>query len=199
MPLSTLDPRTALITVDLQRAAVSSPAEPRTVPQVIANAVQLADAFRAKDLPVILVGLTAAPDGSDAIPGRTEREVRSAAQRPEGRRPLGWDEYVPELATHDTDIHVRKRNWGAFTGTELDLRLRRLGVTQVVLAGAATSIGVESTARSAYEHDYNVTLATDAMTDLETAAHDHTLTRIFPRLGETGTTEEVIALLRVSR
>jgi nicotinamidase-related amidase len=68
-------------------------------------------------------------------------------------------------------------------------------VTQLVLAGVATSLGVESTARSAHEHGYHVVLATDAMTDREAAAHDNSIERIFPRLGETATTTEILEML----
>lgn len=64
-----------------------------------------------------------------------------------------------------------------------------------VLAGIATSIGVESTARSAYEHGYHVTVATDAVTDMSAEAHENSVERIFPRLGETGTTAAIIKLL----
>jgi nicotinamidase-related amidase len=94
---------------------------------------------------------------------------------------------------------VTKRNWSAFYGTDLDLQLRRRGVTQIVLAGIATSIGVESTARAAHEHGYHVTLATDAMADRDADAHANSIGRIFPRLGETGTTADIIALLEKTR
>ena len=116
-------------------------------------------------------------------------------QRRTGTPTANAAEIVDQLAGHPEDIIVTKRNWGAFYGTDLDVHLRRRGITQIVLTGIATSIGVESTARAAYEHGYNVTLATDAMTDLSADSHDHALTRIFPRLGETGTTAEIIALL----
>ncbi len=115
----------------------------------------------AHGLPVVLVRVTAAADGADAVPGRTE------APRRRRSLPEGWDVIVDDLAGHPGDIIVTKRNWGAFYGTDLDLQLRRRGVTQIVLAGIATSIGVESTARAAHEHGYHVTLATDAMTDLD--------------------------------
>jgi len=87
----------------------------------------------------------------------------------------------------------------AVAGTDLDLQLRRRGVTQVVLAGIATSIGVESTVRAAHEHGHHVTLATDAMTDLDPEAHRSSIERIFPRLGESGTTDEVLELLARTR
>src|SRR5271163_2410393 len=106
-----------------------------------------------------------------------------------------WADIVPELDPQASDVRVTKMQWGAFYGTALDLQLRRRGVTQIVLCGIATSIGVESTARDAYERGYNVTLAVDAMTDMKAEAHDNSLARIFPRLGETGTTDAVLALL----
>jgi len=192
MALTTLDPRTALVLVDLQRGIVAAPTAPYPAAEVVARGVRLADAFRAHGLPVVLVRVTTAPDGSDAAPGRTER--RSAGTRPEG-----WDTLVDELTGHPGDVVVTKRNCGAFYGTDLDRQRRRRGVTQIVLGGIATSIGVESTARAAYEHGYHVTLATDAMTDLDADGHRASLERIFPRLGETGTTEEVVALLARAR
>ena len=66
----------------------------------------------------------------------------------------------------------------------------------VLIGGVATSIGVESTARQAHELGFNVTLAVDAMTDMHADAHHHSVTRIFPRLGETGSTQGIIGLLR---
>jgi nicotinamidase-related amidase len=73
--------------------------------------------------------------------------------------------------------------------------LASLGVTQIVLAGVATSAGVESTARSAHERGYNVVLATDAMTDMNSDAHQNSIERIFPRIGETATTPDILEML----
>ena len=144
----------------------------------------------AKSLPVVLVRFTAAADGSDATPGRTDMSGHARGPLPEG-----WDAIVDDLTGHAEDIVVTKRNWGSFHGTDLDVHLRRRGITQVVLTGVATSLGVESTARAAHEHGYHVTLATDAMTDLSADAHDNSVRRIFPLLGETGTTSEILELL----
>ncbi|MGW0836236.1 hydrolase [Streptomyces prunicolor] len=194
MALTTLDPRTALVVIDLQGGIVGAPTQPYSGPEVVARTVELADAFRAADLPVVLVRVSFAADGADAVPGRNEQ------QRPGGGvRPEGWDVIVDELAGHPGDIHVTKRNWGAFHGTDLDVQLRRRGITQIVLTGMATSIGVESTARAAHEHGYHVTLATDAMSDLDAVSHTHSIERIFPRLGETGTTADILELLAKTR
>jgi len=102
---------------------------------------------------------------------------------------------VPELNRQPGDHAVTKKTWGAFTGTDLDAHLKAAGVTQIVLTGVATSIGVESTARQAHELGYNVTLAVDAMTDLNSDAHANSVERVFPRLGETGSTQDIVALL----
>lgn len=181
MALTTLDPKTALIVIDLQNGIVGLPTA-RPAGEVIERAATLAAAFRNRNLPVVLVNV----DGG--APGRTEQPRR-------GERPAGWAELVPELHRQPSDLLVTKRTWGAFIHTNLDATLRELGVSQVVVAGIATCAGVESTARQAYELGYNVTLAVDAMTDMNGDAHANSVARIFPRIGETGTTDEIIALL----
>ncbi|MFH8217993.1 hydrolase [Streptomyces sp. NPDC018057] len=190
MALTALDPRTALVVIDLQAGIAAAPVVPHSGAEVVTRSVRLAEAFRAHGLPVVLVRVSFADDHGDVVPGRTE-----ATRGGGGARPDGWDVIVPELAGHAGDITVTKHNWGAFHGTDLDVQLRRRGVTQIVLTGIATSIGVESTARAAHEHGYHVTLATDAMADMDTEAHEGSVRRIFPRLGETGTTDEVLELL----
>lgn len=81
----------------------------------------------------------------------------------------------------------------------LGVNLQDLGVTQIVRAGNATSVGVESTARSGHEHGYHVVLAIDAMTDADAGAHHNSIERIFPRLGETAPTSEILDMLENTR
>ena len=180
MPLSVLDPNTALIVVDLQKGIVGLPAI-HPMADIIGHARALADAFRARGLPVVLVKV------AGRAPGRTEQPPGRA-----GPRPDGWTDLIAEIDQQPGDIVVTKRTWGAFANTDLEARLKALGVTQVVVAGVATATGVESTARQAYEQGFNVTLAVDAMTDMRPEAHDHSIRNVFPRLGETGTSQEII-------
>ncbi|MFE7464693.1 isochorismatase family protein [Streptomyces sp. NPDC057499] len=184
MTATTLDPKTALVVIDLQKGIVGRETAPRPAAEVVARSAALADAFRAKGLPVVLVHVV------DGAPGRNESPAGSG-----GQPPADWAEIVPELGPREGDIVVTKRTWGAFHGTDLDLRLRRAGVTQIVLTGIATSIGVESTARAAYEHGYHVTIATDAVTDMDAGTHRNSVERIFPRLAETDTAEVIAGLL----
>jgi nicotinamidase-related amidase len=184
MTLTTLDPRTALVVIDLQKGLLSYPTV-APIGDVIAASASLAKAFRAHHLPVVLVNATG------RAPGRTEQSRPASASmlRPDGA------EIVDELDAQPGDLRVSKQTWGAFFGTSLHDQLQELGVTQIVLTGVATSAGVESTARAAHEHGYHVTLVTDAMTDTDAATHQHSTEKIFPRIGETGTTAEVLDLL----
>jgi nicotinamidase-related amidase len=182
MALTMLDPITALIVVDLQRGIVDL-ASVHSIGDVVARASTLAAAFRQHRLPVVLVNV------AGGAPGRTERP------RPGHPFPDGWTDLIPELDRRPDDIAVTKRTWGAFASTDLESQLRRRGVTQVVIAGVATGSGVESTARQAYEAGFNVTLATDAMTDPHLEAHDYCIANVFPRLGESGSTQAIIDLL----
>ncbi len=182
MAISAIDPKTALILIDLQKGIVAYDTEPPTS-GVVAQSARLAEAFRQQGLPVVLVNVTG------GAPGRNEQSPAAAP------RPADWADLVPELNAQPQDHRVTKKTWGAFTNTDLEKHLKSLGVTQVVLAGIATSIGVESTARTAYELGFNVTLVSDAMTDMNPEAHANSLNRIFPRLGEIGTAADILALL----
>jgi nicotinamidase-related amidase len=94
------------------------------------------------------------------------------------------------------DLEIIKKTIGAFYGTALDTRLRERGVTTVVLTGLATTMGVESTARAAADHGFEVVFASDAMSGLTTAEHEHALSVVLPRFGAVLTTAEILAELR---
>jgi len=183
MPITKLDDTCALIVIDLQKGVVGLPAL-HPIKEIIDRSAQLARAFRERDLPVVLVNV------SGRAPGCTD------AGGPRFSLPADWTELVPELEQHPGDPIVTKQRWGAFLGTDMDDYLRRRGVTQVVLTGVATSAGVESTARRVYDLGYNVAFVVDAMTDLDSDAHRHSIEKIFPRLGETAKTEDVLKLLK---
>lgn len=189
MPITTIDPNSALVVVDMQKGILAM-ATVQPARDVLAGVVRLVDAFREKGRPVVLVRVGWSADRSDALKTRTQAAPRSAPLPPD------FFEYAAELhADPSRDILVHKRQWGAFYGTDLDLQLRRRSITGIVLCGISTSIGVESTARDAWERGYNLTFASDAMTDAVAEAQDRALRFIFPRLGEIGTVEEIIAKL----
>lgn len=187
MPLTTIDPKPALIVIDLQKGIVSGP-----IAQVVPNAAALAQAFRERDLPVVLVNVTA------SAPGRTDRSARGggAGDGAGVGRAADWTDIIDELDRQPGDHLITKRRRSAFHDTGLDTLLRDLGVTQIFLAGVSTTSGVESTARSGYDYGYNVVFATDAMIDTDPESHRYCVERIFPKIGETATSVEIIGKLR---
>ena len=178
----TLDPKPALVVIDLQKGIVALPCAHPTN-EIVAKAARLVEAARKAKIPVVLVNV------AGGAPGRNESPPRPIP-------PEGWTELAPELNQQPNDHLLTKRTFGAFTNTDLEAYLRKNGITQIVLCGISTSIGVESTARFAHELGFNVAIATDATTDMNADAYHNSITRIFPRLAETGLTEDIIALIQ---
>ncbi|WP_414442134.1 isochorismatase family protein [Burkholderia sp. 22PA0106] len=182
MAATQLDSKTALIVIDLQKIVASIPTA-HPFADVLENASHLAATFRQRGLPVVLVNVVG------MAPGRTGQPHVGGAFPPD------WSELLPKLNQQPQDHLVSKKTWGAFTGTDLEAYLKSADITQVVVCGVATSVGVESTARHAHELGFNVTLAVDAMTDTSAEAHANSLERIFPQLGEAATSKEIANLL----
>jgi nicotinamidase-related amidase len=191
MPVSTLDPQTtALVIIDLQRGIVAGPAAPHAASDVVANAIQLAEKFREVGAPVFLVHVVGSADGGDRLHPDAD-DPMPAHSAP----PANFSEILPELGPKDGDFVIDKRQWGAFYGTPLDLQLRRRGIRTIVLAGISTNMGVESTARDAYERGFNQIFAEDAMSARSPEAHDNSVNGVFRRFGHVVSTAEVLAAL----
>jgi nicotinamidase-related amidase len=181
---------TALVLIDLQQGILAYAKAPRDAAAVLANAAPLAAAFRAARAPVVLVKVGFSPDGGDALKAIVD------APNPAVAPPANWMADPAELPPRPEDIHIVKRQWGAFHGTELDLQLRRRGIRTIVLAGIATSIGVESTGRFAWELGYDIVFVEDATSGPDAAMHANSFEKVFPRLGRVRRTADVLAALR---
>lgn len=186
-----LDPkRLALVVIDLQKGIVGVPGAPHGTASVVANAVKLAEACRSRGVYVVLVHVGTAADGKDALHPLTDPMPPRPAPTP------GWDEIVPELGPKSGDHVVRKRQWGAFFGTDLDLQLRRRGIDTIILCGISTNYGVESTARDAYERGYHQVIVEDACTSRAADDHAFPFRAIFPRIGRVRSTTDVLKALQ---
>ena len=188
-PLS-LDPlSTALVLIDLQRGIVSRDTKPHTAADVVARAASLTKAFRQRGALVVLVHVQFAPDLADRLIPEADAAMASAPMSPE------WSEIVPDLGSDPRDVVIRKRNWGAFYGTDLDLQLRRRNIHTIVLGGIATNFGVESTARDAYERAYEQVFVEDATASMSGEMHSFVMSNIFPRIGRVRSTADVLAAI----
>ncbi|WP_338872087.1 isochorismatase family protein [Spirosoma sp. SC4-14] len=199
--LTTLDKQTALVLIDLQKGIVTGE-KAHPVADIIQNAARLKAAFRQAGLPVVVVHVE--PIGAPASLVRSEKsnfpkDKDGQQQALAKMRSNGFFEIVDSIMPEADDLLITKETWNAFYNTPLHEQLQQRGVTGIVLAGISTSIGVEGTARSANERGYNLTFATDAMTDTVAAAHANSLTYIFPRIGELAITDDIIARLAVHK
>src|SRR6202000_563044 len=141
--------------------------------------------------PVVLVNVGFAKDFKDAL----RQPVDQPLAAPPGGFPENFSELIDGLAKPG-DILVTKREWGAFHGTELDLQLRRRGIQTLVIGGVATNMGVESTARQAWEHGYAVIFVEDAISSLSPHLHAFALESIFPMIGRVRQTAEVLEAVK---
>lgn len=179
---ATIDPTSALVAIDLQQGILTAATAPHRTEDVVRRTADLAAAFRAAGRAVVWVNVAGAPRGrTEAGRGRSPRTFSADDIR-----------LSADLGVQPEDTRVTKHAWGAFTGTDLERTLRAAGVTQVVLTGVATSMGVESTARSAHELGFDVAVVRDAVADRAEEDHVHAVERVFPRLGEVTTSAEVL-------
>lgn len=180
---------TAVVVIDLQRGITGMPSEPHSSQEVLSNSAKLLNAARKNNMAIFLVHVTPSSDLKDALHPVAENTFSVSSFNKE------WSEYCPELNIQPSDFLITKRQWGAFYGTELDLQLRRRGIDTIILCGIATNIGVESTARFAYEYGYNQIFVEDAMAARSKDEHNFPLKYIFPRLGLIRNTKDIVSCL----
>lgn len=180
--------KTALVVIDLEVGIINRELSPFTSEEVVKNASRLINAFGEKEAFVVLVKVSSV-DGKDMLKPNVDLKIKSA------QLPDGWDRFIPELINVKNAHHIIKKQWGAFYGTDLDLQLRRRGIDTIILCGVSTNIGVDTTAREAFQHGYNQIFSTDAMTASTKEEHDYVCKYIFPRIGQLRTTEEIVLSL----
>ena len=190
MDLSLDVKKTAVVVIDLQHGIVGAKTAAYPGAEVVARAASLCRAVRAAGGTVVLVRVTPSPDGRDAL-----KVLSDVPPLPAWERPANWADLAPELDPQPTDIVITKRNWGAFYGTELDLQLRRRGMDTIILCGISTNVGVETTARDAFERGYNQVFVEDATSARSAEEHVFVMRTVFPRIGRVRTTAEVLAAL----
>ena len=187
-----LDARTtALVLIDLQKGIVGRVLEPHSGASVVERAAALGRKFAELHAPIVLVNVAFSRGGAD----RLAQPVDVPMQAPPGGMPADFSEFIPEIAALPAEVTITKRQWGAFYGTELDLQLRRRGITTIVLGGIATNFGVESTAREAWQHNYAVVVAGDACSSMGPDLHRFAIEKILPRIARVRSTAEILSAL----
>ena len=180
---------TALVVIDLQEGILPFAGGPHTADEVVNRAGKLAAKFRASGQPVFLVRVGWSADHAEAL----KQPVDTPS--PAKVLPENWWQHPAALGATDSDIEIIKRQWGAFYGTDLELQLRRRGIDTIVLCGISTNIGVESTARNAWELGFNLVIAEDACSAASAEQHNNSINHIYPRIARVRSVEEILNAL----
>ena len=181
--------KTALVVIDLQEGILPFAGGPYTAADVVTRSAKLAEKFRANGSPVILVRVGWSADFAEALKQPVDAAAGGHAL------PANWWDYPTALGKKESDIEVTKRQWGAFYGTDLELQLRRRGIETIVLCGISTNIGVESTARNAWELGFNLIVAENACSAASAEQHQGSMTHIFPRIARVRSVDEILQAL----
>jgi len=194
----------ALIVVDMQNDFVrrGAPLEVPDARATIAANQRLLSAFRERRLPVLYTRFVSletdnlfwrwSPECHPATRACWPSHVRTYDDVP-GALPCA--DVIRELAPDPGEPVVDKLGYGAFHGTDLDVRLRTLGVRSLVVTGTVTQICVEETAREAYHHGYATTVVADAVSSFAPDLHAATLRNLAMKFGWVADADDVIAAL----
>ncbi len=180
---------TALVLVDLQNGNMARDLAPYSAQAVLGNGALLAQEMRLRGGMVIFVRV---------LMNELQSPPADAPLRAPGAPapPPDASHLAPEAGVEATDIVIVKRQWGAFYGTELDQLLRRRHIKTLVLGGIVTNIGVELTARAAYDRGYALVFAEDAMNGITAEAHAFACKNTFRVMGKVRTTAELMDALQ---
>lgn len=174
--------RTAVLVIDIQvdfaspEGALGAYVDMSGVQPAVAAAASLVETARAADVPVVFVGLFTTPE-TDSLSWR-ERTRRRGGD-PDNENALcrlgevGSDFYGPQPLPGE--LVVRKTRYSGFGGTDLDARLKAMGVDTLIVAGVTTECCVDSTVRDAFSLDYHVFVAADACAAYEEDLHETSL------------------------
>lgn len=183
------------------------------IQKAVAPTARVLDAARRSGIAVFYLKMAYLPDLSDLGAADSVNRVRhlqlgvgQQVSAPDGTpsrvlvRDTWSSEIVDELEPHDGDVVLYKTRFSGFYKTDLDERLRALGVRHLVITGCTTSICVESTVRDAMFRDYLCVLLADCMSEpigngLARSNHEASLLSTEVLLGWTSDSERFVKSL----
>ncbi|UOQ84880.1 cysteine hydrolase family protein [Gracilibacillus salinarum] len=177
--------QTALLAMDLQNNIISRYA---TDPEALLPFQQAIDAARRADIPVIFVRV-AFRDHFLEVSEHNKMFGRLKQMDPTAGSNQGT-EIHEAIAPEPGEAIVTKRRVSAFSGSDLEVLLRSMGIQHVILSGIATSGVVLSTLREAADKDYKLTVLSDACLDGDKEVHRVLTEKVFPMQAEVVTVSD---------
>ena len=103
-----------------------------------------------------------------------------------GRNLYGSLQSVYEKVKNQANVYwIDKRHYSAFSGTDLDIRLRERGINELHLVGVCTDICVLHTAIDAYNLGYQLFIYETAVASFDPIGHEWALKHFKTALGAT--------------
>ena len=149
----------APVNVDLQNCFVDGPLAPADGLAVLDRANRLAAVCRSAGILVVHTSHVFRPDGSNAgVLRETAPDVIDGKILNKGAAPAALH---PGLRIDPRDVLLEKPRFGAFHSTDLELILRGRGIDTIIIAGIATNVCCDTTAREAMVRDFRVFFLSD--------------------------------------
>jgi isochorismate hydrolase len=103
---------------------------------------------------------------------------------------------IPEFAAKPGFKVMRKTQYDAFYGTDLEKKLNEMGVRQIVIAGVMTSLCCETTARSAFVRGFDVFFLADGTATKSEVLHISALCTLAQGFAQVVSCREIISKLQ---
>jgi nicotinamidase-related amidase len=177
MEQNNTDKKTALLVMDVQEATVRMLPDNTTFIKSVNLAIQTA---RSNNIPVLYVVVGFRKGYPEVSPNNKSFSVITKNDN------MSFDteeaaRVHASVAPQPGDVIIVKKRVSAFAGSDLEILLRSLGITHIVLTGIATSGVVLSTLREAADKDYAITVLSDCCADRDEEVHRVLITKVFTR------------------
>lgn len=197
-------PRTALVVVDMQNYFMTEPYQAACpmAQEVVPNVNRLADAVRKGGGIVVWIQNLATEESQDSWSVARERYTPERAENRwrDMKRDADGFQLWPELDIRPEDRRVVKRRYSAFIqgSSDIELVLRDAGIRTIIVAGVATNVCCESTARDAMMLNYRTLMVSDGCATNTDQEHAASLGNFYLNFGDVQATDELVARLEAS-
>ena len=201
-PFEAIDPqRTALLVIDMQNYFVKPghQAETPIAREIVPNINRLAIELRRRSGYVVWIrnGTTGTRESWSTYhdwlltPERMQRRFRSMEEGDDGFEFWHANDIRPE------DAQLTKTRYSAFIqgSSDVERHLRERMMDTVLIAGTATNVCCESTARDAMMLNFKTIMVADALATDSDEEHNASLSAFYGQFGDVQTVEEVVQSL----
>ena len=192
-------PHSAILVIDMQNVFCAEGYPPdRKVDKTMIRAMiprlqQFLTQARRKNIPIIFIRTVM--DEEDFSSPIKELNIRNYGRDVDFCMRGSWEaEFTPEIQPEANEIVIEKTRYSAFVKTDLDTRLRELGIVTLIVTGVATNICVETTCREGFMRDYYIVVPNDLVATLSEELHSCSLMNLKRWFAEVTSSEELLRL-----